>query len=42
MSALEDAVDALIKELFQKQELHGKVSEIEIIDAVIERGLPLF
>jgi len=39
---LEDVVDALIKELFQKQELYGKVSEIEIIDAVIERGLPLF
>lgn len=42
VSVLEDVVDALIKELFQKQELHGKVSEIEIIDAVIERGLPLF
>lgn len=42
MSALEDAVDALIKELFQKQELHREVSELEIIDAVIERGLPLF
>ena len=39
---MEDAVDALIKELFQKQELHREVSELEIIDAVIERGLPLF
>lgn len=42
VSVLEDVVDALIKELFQKQELYGEVSEIEIIDAVIERGLPLF
>lgn len=42
VSVLEDVVNELIKELFQKQELHGEVSEVEIIDAVIEHGLPLF